>query len=68
MTEKYMQTTSNHEQTRDGLEKSHPVGRLGTPEDIAAAVLWLAQDDSNFITGQAITVDGGLTLGNIGFQ
>src|SRR5699024_1061816 len=68
MTEKYMQTTNNPEQTRQKLENNHPVGRMGTPKDIAATALWLAQDESNFITGQSITVDGGLTLGNIGFQ
>ena len=36
--------------------------RLGTPEDIAATVLFLASDESAFITGQLLTVDGGLTI------
>jgi meso-butanediol dehydrogenase/(S,S)-butanediol dehydrogenase/diacetyl reductase len=39
----------------------HPLQRLGTPADIAAAVAWLASDEAAFITGQSITVDGGLT-------
>lgn len=38
----------------------HPVGRFGQPEDIARAAVWLASSDSEFITGQTITVDGGL--------
>ena len=37
-----------------------PLGRVGTPADIARTVRFLASDDSNFITGQTIWVDGGL--------
>lgn len=47
------------------IKKKIPVRRLGTPADIANAVLFLAQDQSSYITGQTITVDGGLTLGGI---
>jgi NAD(P)-dependent dehydrogenase (short-subunit alcohol dehydrogenase family) len=39
----------------------HPIGRLGQPEEVAAAVLWLADPASSFITGAAISVDGGYT-------
>ncbi|MFS8533124.1 3-oxoacyl-ACP reductase FabG [Sphaerobacter thermophilus] len=39
-----------------------PMGRLGTPEDVAYAVLFLASDESNYITGHAIVVDGGQIL------
>lgn len=39
-----------------------PVGRLGTPEDIAAAVAFLASDDAAFITGQNLLVDGGRSI------
>jgi 2-keto-3-deoxy-L-fuconate dehydrogenase len=38
------------------------MGRLGTPEEIAALAVYLASDDAQFITGQAIVIDGGLTL------
>ena len=38
----------------------HPVGRFGEPRDIAKAAVWLASDDAAFVTGQTVTVDGGL--------
>ena len=38
---------------------SHPLGRLGTPEEVAAAVVWLCSDAASFITGHALPVDGG---------
>ncbi|MBK6318130.1 MAG: SDR family oxidoreductase [Dehalococcoidia bacterium] len=40
-----------------------PMGRSGIPEDIANAALWLASSEASYVTGQAITVDGGLTAG-----
>jgi NAD(P)-dependent dehydrogenase (short-subunit alcohol dehydrogenase family) len=39
--------------------EAHPMGRIGEPEEVAKAVLFLASDDSSFITGVAISVDGG---------
>ncbi|MEM7221453.1 MAG: SDR family oxidoreductase [Pseudomonadota bacterium] len=45
---------------RDALAR-HPVGRMGTPADIANAVLWLASDEAAYVTGQLYLVDGGLT-------
>ncbi len=39
-----------------------PMGRLGTPEEIAALAVYLASDAAQFITGQAVVIDGGLTL------
>lgn len=45
---------------RERLEKAHPLGRLGTPEEIAAVACFLASDDASFITGAAIVADGGM--------
>ncbi len=47
---------------REMVVKSAPAGRLGTPNDIAPAVLFLASEGAGYITGQTLTVDGGLTL------
>lgn len=39
----------------------HPSGRVGTPDDIARAVLFLCDEENDFINGQTLTVDGGVT-------
>lgn len=39
----------------------HPMGRQGTPQEVAEAVIWLCSDKSSFVTGQWITMDGGFT-------
>ena len=44
---------------RENLIESYPVKRIGTAEEIAATVLWLASDAASFVTGQTIAVDGG---------
>lgn len=46
-------------ETMDALAAQTPLGRLGTPEDIAAAAVFLAGEEASFITGQILTVDGG---------
>ena len=48
-------------ETRAALTEATPLGRLGTPEDVAALVSFLASDAAGFITGQIIGVDGGFT-------
>lgn len=49
-------------QTADGLMQQTPLGRFGQPEDIAYAALYLANDESDFVTGTALVVDGGWTI------
>jgi NAD(P)-dependent dehydrogenase (short-subunit alcohol dehydrogenase family) len=40
----------------------HPIGRVGTPEEISAIVLWLCSQEAGFVTGAIIPVDGGLSI------
>jgi NAD(P)-dependent dehydrogenase (short-subunit alcohol dehydrogenase family) len=49
------------EATHERAKASHPLGRLGRPEDIAGAVTFLASDDAAFVTGTSLVVDGGRT-------
>ena len=49
-------------ETRDLLIEETPLGRLGTPEDIAHAVAFLASEKASFLTGQILTADGGFTV------
>jgi len=46
---------------REAALNRHPLKRLGRPEDIAAAILYLASDEATFVTGVALPVDGGYT-------
>ena len=44
----------------EALANRHPIGRIGKPEEIASAVVWLSSDDASFVTGTDLEVDGGL--------
>jgi 3-oxoacyl-[acyl-carrier protein] reductase len=48
------------EEKREASAKRHPMGRIGTANDAAAAALWLLSDDASWVTGQIIGVDGGM--------
>src|SRR5467141_1422124 len=53
---------SGDEQAYDELAKHVPIGRAGRPEEIASAVLWLCSSAASYVVGQALTVDGGMTI------
>ena len=46
----------------EGMVASHPIGRIGQPEEVAKAVLFLSSDESSFMMGQGMVVDGGVTI------
>ncbi len=61
----FIETAMTAKMTEDlkaAVQKDIPAGRLGTPEDVAQAVLFLCSPQSDYITGQTLTVDGGMIL------
>jgi len=62
MLESFMQGAGNPDKLREAYRRAIPVGRLGKPEDLPGAVLFFASDDADFITGQTLSVSGGLTM------
>jgi 2-keto-3-deoxy-L-fuconate dehydrogenase len=57
-----LKDTGDYDAARKAFTARQPMGRLGTAEEIASIVLWLASDDSVFATGQNFIVDGGITI------
>jgi 3-oxoacyl-[acyl-carrier protein] reductase len=51
------------EKILDAMVSHTPLGRMGTPEDLAQAYVWLASDAASFVTGAVLSVDGGLVVG-----
>jgi NAD(P)-dependent dehydrogenase (short-subunit alcohol dehydrogenase family) len=47
--------------TMEEFGRVHPVGRVGTPDEVANAVLWLCSSDASFVTGHTLMIDGGMT-------
>jgi NAD(P)-dependent dehydrogenase (short-subunit alcohol dehydrogenase family) len=61
-TEMMDRVTGDTPEGRQEVITQEPIGRMGTPEEIAAAVLWLCSDAASFATGHAMVVDGGQTV------
>ncbi len=59
--EQAFEQADDPEKARAAAIAQHPIGRMGTPADIASLATWLACDEAGFATGQFFTVDGGLT-------
>jgi NAD(P)-dependent dehydrogenase (short-subunit alcohol dehydrogenase family) len=59
--DRWIMARDTDEQTRAKIAK-YPVGRFGRPEEIAQAALFLASDEASFISGAALTIDGGMTV------
>src|SRR5947209_2301554 len=53
---------NGNEQAYEDIAKHVPIGRAGTPEEIASAVLWLCSPGASYVVGHALTVDGGMTV------
>jgi len=61
MVENYAKSQGNVEEVRKMLDSLHPIGHMGEPDDIAYGILYLASDESKFITGSELVIDGGYT-------
>jgi NAD(P)-dependent dehydrogenase (short-subunit alcohol dehydrogenase family) len=61
MVEQYLRAAGDVEAGRKQLDALHPVGHVGEPNDIAYGVLYLASDESKFMTGAELVIDGGYT-------
>ena len=57
----YVDTHPDRDLVIAELAKLHPIGRVGDTDDVGDVAVWLAGDESRFVTGQVITVDGGRT-------
>ena len=62
MLTEFMKGAGNPDKLAEAYRRAVPIGRLGKPEDIPGAGLFLSSDDANFITGQTLSVSGGLTM------
>ena len=58
----YKRGAGNPEKLEEAFRRSVPMGRIGEPEDLPGAILFFSSDDAAFVTGQVISVSGGLTM------
>jgi len=58
----YKQGAGNPDKLMEAFTRSIPLGRIGQPDDLPGAILFFASDDASFITGQVLSVSGGLTM------
>jgi NAD(P)-dependent dehydrogenase (short-subunit alcohol dehydrogenase family) len=61
MVENYLASVGDVQEGRKALDAMHPIGHVGEPDDIAYGVLYLASDESKFVTGTELVIDGGYT-------
>jgi 3-oxoacyl-[acyl-carrier protein] reductase len=55
-------TSALNEDMRSAMLRQIPAGRVGRPEDVARAVCFFASDESDYLTGQILAIDGGMTM------
>ena len=58
----FLKGAGNPEKLTEAYRRAIPLGRIGKPEDLPGAVLFFASDDADFVTGQVLSVSGGLTM------
>jgi NAD(P)-dependent dehydrogenase (short-subunit alcohol dehydrogenase family) len=59
--ENYLKSQGDVAELRRGLDGLHPAGRVGEPEEVAYGILYLSSDESKFVTGSELVIDGGYT-------
>ncbi len=62
MLDNFMDAAGDKDKLREAFRRAVPMGRLGRPDDLPGAILFLSSDDAAFVTGQVISVSGGLTM------
>ncbi len=61
MVENFAKSSGSAEEARKALDALHPLGHIGEPDDIAWGIVYLASDESKFVTGSELVIDGGYT-------